>query len=106
MCNTGHGDWRALVNDGRAHKEGSMHTTFIRTTLALLLAGGLGSQATLAKARKHSPAHAAAVQQCRDTYQAAAAVVHAPNGPRGNARKRAMHAAAQQRKRCVATAPQ
>ena len=82
-----------------------MKIALLPTTLTLLLASGLASQAALAKDRKHNPARAAVVQQCRLTYEAAAAAAHAPNGPTGNARKRAMHAAAEAKKRCVARAP-
>jgi len=84
-----------------------MNAPLVRTSLALLLACSFGSQATIAKGRKHkepNPARDAAVQQCRSTYDAAAAVAHAPNGPKGNARKRAMHAAAEAKKGCVARA--
>jgi hypothetical protein len=89
-------------------QERFMTITLIPATLTLLLACGLASQTTLAKDRKHdpqSPAHTAAVHQCRLMYDAAAAAAHAPNGPKGNARKRAMHAAAVAKKDCVAKAP-
>jgi hypothetical protein len=91
-----------------------MNATLVRTTVALLLVGGLGAQTALAKDRKHkehkeqkenNPARNAAVQQCRSTYEAAAAAAHARNGPTGNARKRAMHTAAEAKKDCVARAP-
>ena len=85
-----------------------MNATLMRTTLALVLAGGLAApalQAKEAKGPKHSPAHAAAVQKCGEAYEAAAAVAHAPNGPKGNARKHAMHAAAEAKKDCIAKAP-
>ena len=84
-----------------------MRIALLPTTLTLLLASGLASQATLAKghAHKQSPARAAAVHQCRLTYEAAAAAAHSPSGPKGNARKRAMHAAAEAKKGCVARAP-
>ena len=78
----------------------------IRTAaLALLLAGGLAAPAAQAGGPKHSPAHDAAVQKCREAYEAAAAAAHAPNGPKGTARKRAMHAAAEAKKDCIAKAP-
>jgi hypothetical protein len=101
-------DQRRLSHIAHLVEETFMKMTLLPTTLALLLASGLASQATLAKERKHnpqSPARAAVVQQCRLTYEAAAAAAHAPNGPTGNARKRAMHAAAEAKKRCVARAP-
>ena len=82
-----------------------MKATLMRTTLALVLVGGLGAPVLEAKVRKHSPAHAAAAQKCREAYEAARAVAHAPNSPRGNARKRAMHAAAEAKKDCIAKAP-
>jgi hypothetical protein len=101
-------DRRQLSHFAHLVQETFMKTTLLPTTLALLLASSLASQAALAKERKHnpkSPARAAAVQQCRLTYEAAAAAAHAPSGPTGNARKRAMHAAAQAKKACVAKAP-
>jgi len=82
-----------------------MKATLMRTTLALVLAGGLAAPALQAKARKHSPAHAAAVQKCGEAYEAAAAAAHAPNSPKGSARHRAMHAAAEAKKACIAKAP-
>ena len=82
-----------------------MKATFMSTTLALLLVGGLAVPAVQAKGPKHSPAHDAAVQKCGAAYEAAAAAAHAPNGPKGNARKHAMHAAAEAKKDCVAKAP-
>jgi len=82
-----------------------MQAMLIRTTVALVLAGGLAAPALQAKARKHSPAHVAAARQCREVYEAAAAAAHTPNSPRGSARKRAMHAAAEAKKDCLAKAP-
>ena len=54
---------------------------------------------------KHSPQHDAAVKKCGEAYEAAAAAAHAPNSPKGQARKRAMHAAAEAKKDCIARAP-
>jgi hypothetical protein len=82
-----------------------MNGMLMRTTLALVLAGGLAAPALEAKTRKHSPAHVAAARQCRETYNAATAAAHAPNSATGSARKRAMHAAAQTKKACIANAP-
>ena len=82
-----------------------MNATFMRTTLALVLAAGLAAPALQAKARKHTPAHVAAARQCREAYEAAAAAAHTPNSPRGSARKRAMRAAAEAKKDCLAKAP-
>jgi hypothetical protein len=75
--------------------------------LALVLVAGLGAPAVQAKpgGPKHSPAHEAAVQRCTDEYEARAAAAHAPNAPTGKARMRAMHAAAEAKKACVARAP-
>lgn len=82
-----------------------MKAPLMRTTLALVLVGGLAAPALQAKGPKHSPAHAAALQKCREAYEAAAAAAHAPNSPKGNARKHAMHAAAEAKKDCIAKAP-
>lgn len=82
-----------------------MNAVRIPTILALVLVGGLGVSAVQAKGPKHSPAHEAAVQKCNAAYEVAAAAAHAPNGPKGNARKQAMHAAAEAKKACVAKAP-
>jgi hypothetical protein len=54
---------------------------------------------------KHSAAHEAAVQQCTAAYEASAAAAHAPKSPTGKTRMRAMHAAAEAKKACVARAP-
>ena len=54
---------------------------------------------------KHSAAHDAAVQQCTAAYEASAAAAHAPNSPTGKVRMRAMHAAAEAKKACIARAP-
>jgi hypothetical protein len=57
------------------------------------------------KHAKHSAAHDAAVQQCTAAYEASAAAAHAPNSPTGKVRMRAMHAAAEAKKACIARAP-
>src|SRR5262249_57560697 len=54
---------------------------------------------------KHTPQHDAALRRCTDQYEAARAAAHAPNSPKGAARHRAMHAAAEAKKDCVARAP-
>jgi hypothetical protein len=72
---------------------------------ALILTGGVNAPAAEARGPKHSPAHDAAVQKCTEAYEAAAAAAHAPNSPKGTARKRAMHAAAEAKKNCIARAP-
>jgi hypothetical protein len=54
---------------------------------------------------KHSVAHDAAVQQCTAAYESSAAAAHAPNAPTGKVRMRAMHAAAEAKKACIAKAP-
>jgi hypothetical protein len=76
-----------------------------RSILGLTLAGGLAAPVVFAEGPKHSPAHDAAVQKCTADYEAAAAAAHAPNGPKGSARKHAMHAAAEAKKACIARAP-
>jgi hypothetical protein len=73
--------------------------------LALILVGGFAAPAVQAKGPKHSPAHDAAVQKCTQAYVAAAAAAHAPNSPKGGARKHAMHAAAEAKQDCIAKAP-
>jgi len=73
--------------------------------LALIVAGGFAAPAAQARGPKHSPAHDAAVQKCHQAYEAAAAAAHAPDGPKGAARKHAMHAAAEAKKDCIARAP-
>lgn len=71
--------------------------------VALLV--GFSAVAQAEGPKKHSAAHDAAVQRCVARYEAAAAAAHAPNGPTGGARKRAMHAAAEAKKECIARAP-
>ena len=76
-----------------------------RSMVGLVLTVGLATPVAFAEGPKHSPAHEAAVQKCTADYEAAAAAAHAPNGPKGNARKHAMHAAAEAKKACIAKAP-
>ena len=83
-----------------------MKRILIYTMSSVLLVGGLLFPAARAEgSRRHSPEHDAAVKKCNDAYEAAVAAAHAPNGPRGNARKHAMHAAAEAKKACIAKAP-
>ena len=81
--------------------------TLPSAVVTLVLAAGFAMPALQAKPKgpKHSPAHEAAVQRCTDEYEARAAAAHAPNSPTGKARMRAMHAAAEAKKACVARAP-
>jgi len=72
-------------------------------SLAAVLAGYVS--VAQAEGPKHSAAHDAAVRRCVAAYEAAAAAAHAPNGPKGTARKHAMHAAAEAKKDCIARAP-
>ena len=76
-----------------------------RSMVGLVLTVGLATPVAFAEGPQHSPAHEAAVQKCTADYEAAAAAAHAPNGPKGNARKHAMHAAAEAKKACIAKAP-
>jgi hypothetical protein len=80
-------------------------TPFIVATFTLVLVGSLTVMVAQAAGPKHSAAHEAAIQKCGETYEAAAGAAHAPNSPKGNARKHAMHAAAEAKKQCVAKAP-
>ena len=84
-----------------------MRVTVPSAVLALALVAGFAVPALQAKpgGPKHSPAHEAAVQRCTDEYEARAAAAHAPNSPTGKVRMRAMHAAAEAKKACVARAP-
>jgi hypothetical protein len=79
-------------------------STLSSAVLALALAAGVAVPALQAKP-KHSPAHEVAVQRCTDEYEARAAAAHAPNSRTGKARMRAMHAAAEAKKACIARAP-
>jgi hypothetical protein len=82
-----------------------MKRTVIRTSLAVLIAGALAAPAVGAAKPKHSPAHEAAVKKCTEAYEAAAKAAKAPNAPTGQVRKKAMHAAAEAKKDCIAKAP-
>ena len=59
----------------------------------MLFVGGIAAP-TWADRPKHSPEHNAAVAHCGELYEAAARAAHAPKGPTGEERKKAMHAAA------------
>ena len=80
-----------------------MTQMFTRITLSLLLVGGLAAPA-LADGPKHRPERRDEVSRCGQAYEAAARAAHAPNGPKGNDRKHAMHAAAETKKDCIARA--
>ena len=82
-----------------------MRNLITTATLAVILAGVFAAPAAQARGPRHSPAHDAAVQKCNAAYEAAAGAAHAPNGPKGTARKHAMHAAAEAKKDCIAKAP-
>ena len=82
-----------------------MKNAITTAAFALILAAGFAAPAAQAGGPKRSPAHDAAVKRCSEAYQAAAAAVHAPNGPKGIARKHAMHVAAEAKKDCIARAP-
>ena len=77
----------------------------IGATACLAAVIGLSASPAGAKPPKHSSQHELAVQKCTEAYEAAAAAAHAPNSPTGQARKRAMHAAAEAKKDCIAKAP-
>jgi hypothetical protein len=72
---------------------------------AFCFAGALAMAVPVAAKPKHSPQHEAAVKKCSEEYEAAKAAAHAPNSPKGAARHRAMHAAGEAKKDCVARAP-
>ena len=80
-------------------------TAFIVATVTLVLVGSVTVLVAQAAGPKHSAAHEAAVQKCGDAYEAAVAAAHAPHSPPGDARKHAMHAAAETKKQCIAKAP-
>lgn len=84
-----------------------VNATRSSAVLALALVAGFAVPALQAnpKGPKHSPAHEAWVQRCTDEYEARAAAAHAPNAPTGKVRMRAMHAAAEAKKACIARAP-
>ena len=75
--------------------------------LTFVMIAGFGVPTLQAQPKRpsHSSAHEAAVQRCTDEYEARAAAAHAPNSPTGKARMRAMQAAAEAKKACVARAP-
>jgi hypothetical protein len=77
----------------------------IGATACLAAVIGLSASPAGAKPPKHRPQHELAVQKCTEAYEAAAAAAHAPNSPKGQARKRAMHAAAEAKQDCIAKAP-
>ena len=83
-----------------------MKRILIQTAVSALLVGGLFVPVTRAEgSRRHSREHNAAVKKCNGAYEAAVAAAHTPNGPKGNERKHAMHAAAEAKNACIAKAP-
>jgi hypothetical protein len=86
------------------NRSGGVYMKLIGATACLAAVIGLSASPAGAKP-KHSPQHELAVQKCTEAYEAAAAAAHAPNSPKGQARKRAMHAAAEAKKDCIAKAP-
>jgi len=75
-----------------------MSATFLAAVMTL-------AAAPASAGPKHSPQHEAAVQRCSEQYEAARAASHAPGSPKGAARHRTMHAAAEAKKDCLARAP-
>lgn len=71
--------------------------------LALILILGASAPAALAKNKRRSAAHTAAVKKCKEEYNEA---VKAARGKRGNERKEALAAAKKERQSCLAGAPQ
>jgi hypothetical protein len=82
-----------------------MKNALTTAALTLMAVGALAPLPVETKGPKHSRPHDAAVQKCGEIYEAAATAAHAPNGPKGAVRKRAMHAAAEAKKDCIAKAP-
>jgi hypothetical protein len=82
-----------------------MKNVLTKCMLTLALAVTAGAPAALAKARKpkHSAEHAAAVRKCDEDYSAA---LKSARGLKGNERKGAQAKARQERKQCLAAAPQ
>ena len=74
--------------------------------LTFVMIAGFGVPTLQAQPKRpRSSAHEAAAQRCTDEYEARAAAAHAPNSPTGKARMRAMQAAAEAKKACVARTP-
>jgi hypothetical protein len=89
----------------RIRQEDVVTNMLIRSGVAVLLSCGLVASPALAGAKKHTPEHNAAVKKCVEAYEAAAKAAHSPNSPTGAARHRAMHAAGEAKKACIAKAP-
>jgi hypothetical protein len=82
-----------------------MKNVLTKTALTLALAVTGGATAALAKTVKprHSAAHVAAVKKCNEDYKAA---LKSNKGLKGKERKSADAKARQDRKQCIAAAPQ
>ena len=82
-----------------------MKNILTKTVLTLALAASVGGPAALAKAKKprHTAAHADAVKKCNEDY---AAALKSAKGLKGKERKDAQAKARQDRKQCLAAAPQ
>ena len=82
-----------------------MKNVLTKTVLTLALAAAAGVPAALAKPRKskHSAEHVAAVKKCNEDYTAA---LKSAKGLKGKERKDAQAKARQDRKQCIAAAPQ
>ncbi|HEX8719765.1 MAG TPA: hypothetical protein VF736_03910 [Pyrinomonadaceae bacterium] len=82
-----------------------MKNVLSKTLLTLALAAVAGGPAALAKTPKprHSAAHTAAVKKCNEDYKAA---LKAAKTLKGKERKDADAKARQDRKQCIAAAPQ
>jgi hypothetical protein len=76
-----------------------------KTVLALALAATAGAPAAFAKGKKpkHTAEHVAAVKKCDSDYKAA---LKSANALKGNERKGAQAKAREERKQCLAAAPQ
>ena len=82
-----------------------MKNVLTKTVLTLALAAAAGVPSALAKPRKpkHSAEHVAAVKKCNEDYTAA---LKSAKGLKGKERKDADAKARQDRKQCIAAAPQ
>jgi hypothetical protein len=86
-------------------EETTMKNVLTKTVLMLALAVTAGAPAAFAKAKKpkHSADHVAAVKKCGDDYNAA---LKSAKSLKANERKGARAKAKQDRKQCLADAPQ
>ena len=97
------GELSFKANPTTKPKEQMMKRTLMHTAISAVLALGVFAPGVMAKKKKYSAAHNAAIKQCNADYTAA---IKEANTKKGKEKEAAIAAARKTRKECKAQAPQ